>query len=284
MLQVATPLISKLSATGNDFLIIEVDTPLLEDQWKAAFSKWPRARVAQRLCNRFDGIGADGMLFMHASREADWGWEFYNQDGSHAEMCGNAARCAGLWAARQAGEWRHFTFKTPAGIVSAQRLSERRIEVTMPKVQVIAEKLKLNVQGQEVSIDWLNSGVPHALVTSPTLDPTPQLKAWAAELRHHSHFGKSGANVTFVVHGGKSLVSTMTFERGVEDFTRSCGTGAVAAAFRHGRAEIQTHINVEVLGGRLEVDLSHEQPRLIGPAHWVADCQVHVHDDGVLVP
>ncbi len=284
MLQVAPSLISKLSATGNDFLIVEVASPILEDQWKTSFGRWPRSQVAQRLCNRFDGLGADGMLFMHASDSADWSWEFYNQDGSRAEMCGNAARCAGLWAARQSGNWRVFTFQTPAGLVSAKRRKDHLIEVTMPSVQLLGENLSLNVKGKEVIVDWINSGVPHAVVPIDKLLPTPTLKEWAAELRRHKHFGDAGANVTFVVNGGKDVISTMTFERGVEDFTRACGTGAVAAAFRQARASGQTHIKVEVLGGKLEVDLGHGQPHLIGPAHWVADCQVHVHGDGVLVP
>lgn len=284
MLVVAPPLISKLSATGNDFLIVQVDTPILEEQWKSSFARWPRAQVAQRLCNRHEGIGADGMLFMLPAKDADWAWEFYNQDGSRAEMCGNAARCAGLWAARQTGAWRKFRFLTPAGPVSAERTGDGRIEVTMPAAKLLGENLALDMGGKKVQVDWVNSGVPHALVITDNLAQTPEAREFAARLRRHSHFGSAGANVTFFSEQSKDHISAMTFERGVEDFTLACGTGAVAAAFRHGHRSGEKVIRVDVPGGRLDVNLAEGTPKLIGPAHWIADMQVHVHEDGVLVP
>lgn len=284
MLHVAPPLISKLSATGNDFLIVEVDTPILENQWNTSFGRWPRAQIAQRLCNRHEGIGADGMLFMLTSNDADWAWEFYNQDGSRAEMCGNAARCAGLWAARQAGEWRKFNFATPAGLVSAERASDHRVEVTMPEVKLLGENLELDVAGQRVLVDWVNSGVPHAVVRTDRLVQSNEVREFATRLRRHPYFGAPGANVTYLSEQGKDHISAMTFERGVEDFTLACGTGAVAAAFRHGRHNQQRVIRVDVPGGRLDVKLDGSKPKLTGPAHWVADMQVHVHEDGVLAP
>jgi diaminopimelate epimerase len=292
MHQVASALITKLTATGNDFLIVGLDTKEKSEEWENCFGTFSKAAVAQRLCDRTEGIGADGMLFMRApegsgtggSADVDWEWEFYNQDGTLAEMCGNAARCAALWASREHGKWRKFTFKTPAGLVHAERLPDHRIRVDMPDVKMIEEKVALTVLERQLTASWVNSGVPHAVIEQRELTPTPELKRLAVKIRNHKHFGAAGANVTFVCERGDDDLAILTFERGVENFTRACGTGAVAAAFVFARGRKGANFSVSVPGGRLEVDFRGERPLLTGPAHWVADCRVHIHDDGVLAP
>ncbi|MGE0762335.1 MAG: diaminopimelate epimerase [Bdellovibrionales bacterium] len=275
-------LISKLTATGNDFLLVGLHTPQAAAEWPAHFKGRTRAEVTRQLCDRHEGIGADGMLFFTDSGDADFAWDFYNQDGSSAEMCGNAARCAGLWAARTCGGWRDFRFETAAGLVGVRRLDNGMIEVLMPKVTLKKENLEVKLSTGRTKVMWVDSGVPHAVIRQESLKEREVLRSEARELRHHNEFGAAGANVTFYVEHDGQKISTLTFERGVEDFTRACGTGAVAAAYVQHLKSKANQIHVQVPGGLLTVDLSEARPRLAGPAHWVADCQVDTSADGVL--
>lgn len=274
--------ISKLSATGNDFLMIGLHTPENKAEWEKDFHEWPRPLVAKRLCDRYDGIGADGLLFFSKTQKADFAWDFYNQDGSGAEMCGNAARCAGLWASRVTGQWRSYSFQTQAGIVNVQKLESGLIEAQMPQVELKKENMEIRLSSGKVKLSWIDSGVPHAVVRQESLKERDVLRSQAQELRHHAEFGPAGANVTFYLENGNENISTLTFERGVEDFTRACGTGAVAAAYVQHLRRGGKHLNVQVPGGQLLVNLAEMRPRLSGPAHWIADCKVDLSVDGVL--
>ncbi len=258
----------KYSATENDFLIGQ----LLNDEdsmaWTKAFGVLPRAKVAQRLCDRFNGIGADGLLLIQPSQSDDFHWDFYNRDGSSAEMCGNAARCAALWADNLTKK-AVTKFGTLAGPVVVSKHNDSLFEVQMTPLIDHNKDLVLSLGPDLANVRWLNSGVPHAVVERHSLEPRPELFQWANQLRRHSHFGPQGANVTFYTRLTPTRISSLTFERGVEDFTRSCGTGAVAAAWAAGESDI----DVQVPGGDLRVEFSNLNskvvPRLIGPAHYV---------------
>lgn len=276
--------VSKLSATGNDFLLVGLHTAEALAEWNSLLQKFDRRQIAMRLCDRHEGVGADGMLFFSTARDADFAWDFYNQDGSSAEMCGNAARCAGLWAARVLGQWREFHFQTAAGRVSVRRLEGGMIEALMPPVELKEDSLELKLSNGRVRTTWVNSGVPHAVIREESLKALEVLRAQAKELRNHEHFGVAGANVTYYVESDKQKISALTYERGVEDFTRACGTGAVAAAFVHRRKYGGDQVLVQVPGGRLGVALGEDRPRLSGSAHWVADCILDLSPDGVLHP
>lgn len=272
-----TPLqFSKLSATGNDFILLGLTDENGRREWAEVLKKRSASQVALRLCDRHEGIGADGFLILSPKDSFDFAWEFYNSDGSTAEMCGNAARCAGLWSARHFEQWRKFKFQTTAGTVEVDRASEGMISVTMSELKQLNEKLVLN----GVIGAWLDSGVPHFVVEVKKLEANDALRSEARELRRHSQLGKAGANVTYFQRLGATEIQSVTFERGVEDFTLACGTGAVAAAaaaFPLGK----NRIKVQVPGGSLAVVLGEARPTLIGPAHWIADTQIHLHDLGM---
>ena len=276
--------ISKLSATGNDFLLVGLHTSEILSQWQKDFSHLERGVIAKRLCDRHEGIGADGMLFFSSDENADFAWDFYNQDGSGAAMCGNAARCAGLWASRISGEWRNFSFQTEAGLVNVQRLANGLIEAQMPTVMMKQENFELRLSAGKVKLSLVDSGVPHAVIRQESLKERDVLRSQAQELRFHPEFGSGGANVTFYLECSSEKISTLTFERGVEDFTRACGTGAVAAAYLQHLRKGSEKIHVHVPGGELMVDLNQARPRLSGPAHWVADCYADLSADGILKP
>lgn len=242
--------------------------------WGEIFKQATRQNLTKILCDRFNGIGADGLLFLQPGKETDFHWDFYNRDGSSAEMCGNAARCAFLWAEtiyqHNLPSKSEYSFSTLAGTVRVSRRSPSQIAVQMPMLTDHQSQLQVSLNLETATVEWINSGVPHAVIERSSLEPRPELLMWAQKLRHHSHFGPHGTNVTFFTRLDSNRISTLTFERGVEEFTRSCGTGAVAAAWAAG----QKNIDVRVSGGDLRIEFAKDIskgifPTLIGPAIYI---------------
>lgn len=261
--------IVKATATGNDFLILDAtDTP-----WR---ERNARAQWVVRWCDRHEGLGADGAVFLEPSNTADmdFSWDFFNSDGSPAEMCGNAARAvAAYWYSKVAR--RDFRFLTPAGPVGARVISAQAIEVTLSPVGYEAWDLEVPPPSggrTEIRYQFVHTGVPHAVVAVSDLSDRDQLRKLALPIKAAPRFRDTGTNVTFVRPLGPGTVESVTFERGVEDFTRSCGTGAVAAAHVVSRGQANPpDVEVRVPGGRLRVLWKDGKPTLIGPARLVAE-------------
>lgn len=221
----------KLSGAGNDFV-------LLEGRLAS-----PKARsLARRLCDRRAGVGADGLLV--ASRgHAD----YFNADGSRA-FCGNGARCAAWWLERRGLGGTAFTL---SGIPVSAVVRGTSARIRMPDVTP-GRLLTVSAEGRRWHTAFLDTGVPHAVVrvAAAALARFPVVAVGRA-LRRHSAFGPKGANVDFVAAKGRGL-AVRTYERGVEDETLACGTGAVAAALAaSGRRS--GPVPVAALGGNLTV-------------------------------
>src|SRR5213075_2696255 len=103
---------TKMNGAGNDFVLIDNRNRNI---------KLSREQVV-RICHRQRGVGADGLFFLvpSASGKADWAWEFYNSDGSSADMCGNGSRCFARFVQKRTGNANDFTFETAAGIIGAR--------------------------------------------------------------------------------------------------------------------------------------------------------------------
>src|SRR2546422_5276274 len=149
------------------------------------------AQVA-RLCHRQRGVGADGLFLLvpNESGRADWSWEFYNSDGSVAEMCGNGARCFARFIQRVAGAADQTCFETLAGVISAKFHGDRvTVTLTAPK------ELRLNqvipAGGGKLTAHSLNTGVPHAVLFVPNADQA-MVQQLGAEIRHHDQFKPKG--------------------------------------------------------------------------------------------
>ncbi len=263
----------KLTGAGNCFILAE----LRDGRMRAPKSQ--RRQWARELCNVYTSIGADGLLFLEKSRLADLKWDFYNADGSSAEMCGNAARCVAAYLLQRNNKVTPTTVLTRSGIIEVAPLSHgQEFRVTMPMIRKIET---------DHDFDFIDSGVPHAVVRlqKPKLLAAFDFLSGRVEtIRALSRFKKRGVNVTFytAVPGPRRHIRSLTFERGVPGFTQACGTGAVAAAASfaahspkatggHARAD---RIQVDVPGGRLHVDLGGERPILTGPARYVAELHV----------
>jgi diaminopimelate epimerase len=264
--------ITKMSATGNDFLVVDLRDSKTKKIWKKDWAKKNRRQLVKDWCNRFEGLGADGLVFIEAGdKNHDFAWDFYNSDGSSAEMCGNAARAVSLFAYEKFAKKKNIRFKSKIGTVSAKIISSKMIEVRLPQIKESQWNQVLSWKGVATNFDFVRAGVPHAVARVPNLDDRAHLREYALEIKRQPSFVKDGTNVTFVKLIDHATIESVTFERGVEDFTLSCGTGAVASAHSVLRGEENQPVEVQVPGGRLTVVWKDGAPHLRGPAQIVAE-------------
>lgn len=216
----------KMQGAGNDFIIInniELNIPV---------EKLPI--IAKRLCQRKVSIGADGFMVVDCpDGDADFKMRFYNQDGSIGEMCGNGARCISRYAFLKNIAGRKMSFETVAGIVYSEVLEGRLVKVLINRPEVIKlyNDIKIDDKDYECSyIELGNPGLPHAVVEYNFKQADEKdLRKVGIKIRYYHGFPK-GANVNFFEVLNENTVSVKTFERGVEDFTLACGTGAASTA------------------------------------------------------
>ena len=198
--------IAKYNANGNDFIIFHT------------FLELDRSAMAQRLCHRQSGIGADGLIVLLPHNEYDFKWQFYNSDGSVASMCGNGTRaCAHYAFSNQlAGASMHFL--TGAGVI-ASIVEGDLVETELTTPKILSESFEENGQ----TWHFFDTGVPH-LVTF--VDDTAFFdKTIARQMRY-----KYNANVNYAKLTRDTL-HVRTYERGVEDETLACGTGMAACFY-----------------------------------------------------
>jgi diaminopimelate epimerase len=254
--------LTRMAGAGNTFFIVSSEEGTREE----------RAAFVREVCNDYIGFSTDGFLFLQAHAGSDALWDFYNADGSHAEMCGNAARCAALFYHDKIKAQERICFQTTAGRIEAHIVDAKQglVRVKMPVIKTDHGGKEVKVGTRKVRGYFVNTGVPHFVIQSA---PDEEL---ARALRKSEEFGSQGANITFVEFDETDFIQAVTFERGVEGFTLACGTGAVAAARFHHECEPNlTTQTVEMPGGLLQVSWEGEQAHLTGPAEFHFDLQLH---------
>lgn len=271
---------SKMSGAGNTFVMIDArkGSDYLGTESK---SKISRRQLAQKVCDITSGVAADGVVFIEDGTTGfDFNWDFYNNDGSSAEMCGNAARCAARYVADRLGiPSSRVKFKTGAGLVITEKLADGRIRVVMPPIQVNNEHFELKTHtGASENFFFVNTGVPHLVQKIHEMSDTKNLKEMAQEVRFHADLGKPGSNVTFYVEKSPGAIEAVTYERGVEDYTLACGTGAVAAAKAHATEANLSEVKVKMPGGLLEVSFpaGDVHPLMTGEAIVIANFDYNI--------
>ena len=199
---------TKLQAAGNDFILIDNRKGNLQ---------LPRA-VIERLCHRRFGIGADGLIFLQTAEGFDFEMKNYNSDGGECSMCGNGGRALVHFAQELGMKKSHYRFLAIDGVHEAQCL-DSGVELKMGNVERIHETSVGPV---------LDTGSPHLVVGVSNLLSHEVVKEGRA-LRNSPLFLPGGINVNFhEIQSGRIFLRT--YERGVEDETLSCGTGAIATA------------------------------------------------------
>jgi diaminopimelate epimerase len=254
---------AKLSATGNDFILFDNRDGLLSGD---------ESRFFQHLCQRRTGVGADGVLLIEPSSQADFRMRYFNADGFESEMCGNGARAAARYAALHgiAPPQMRFVVSDEEYVASVEG---HRVRLRMRPPRDFRTNLDIVVEnGLEVG-GYIDTGVPHFVMFCNDLGSVDVVQV-GLNYRRHSAFQPRGTNVDFVQVSGSQALRVRTYERGVEAETLACGTGVVAAvlvAEQLGR--VQLPVTVDALGGRLEVSRDEDtgHPVLAGEVVYVYD-------------
>lgn len=220
---------AKYTGCGNDFILVDNRRHL----WQLGKSPGVDRSEISRLCHRRFGIGADGVIFLETTPAQPYRMRIFNADGGEAEMCGNGVRClAGFMRdsgiAGDAFDIHAMHHRVHARLHSSQ---DRRhlVGVTMPPPCDIAYGMLLPIEGENLTVHHLNTGVPHTVLFVEDLE-CPSLMELAPKIRFHPAFHPHGTNVNFVSLPDNNALYIRTYERGVEQETLACGTGAVAAA------------------------------------------------------
>ena len=252
----------KYEGTGNDFIFI--------DNRENSFPKTD-IKLIEKLCNRRFGIGADGLILLENDAETDFRMVYYNSDGNQSSMCGNGGRCIVAFAKSLNLFADQTTFLATDGLHHAYILENGIISLGMKNV----DEVKI-----ESDYVFLNTGSPHHVILVDDLD-NYDVKTNGAKIRYSDLYGNAGSNVNFVKQLSDNHFRLRTYERGVEDETYSCGTGATAAAIAMnaiGKTN-SNHIKLEVEGGKLEVSFekvgtTYTNVFLKGPATFVFEGEI----------
>ena len=220
----------KMSGSGNDFILI--------DNRRSVVPLEDPSDFAARICRRKMSVGADGLILLEASDRADFSWQFFNSDGSMAEMCGNGARCAARFAFLHGIAGAQMRFETLAGIIGAQVQGDQvKIRMTDPCDLMLAGDL--DTGRERIVYSSINTGVPHVVIEVEDLEKV-DVTSLGRRIRRHSRFSPAGTNVNFMAPLPGGGWAVRTYERGVEDETLACGTGIAAAALVLAAATSQT--------------------------------------------
>ncbi len=209
----------KMSGNGNDFILMDNRDKILEPENLPDFAKI--------ICQRKISVGADGLILIENSDEADFEWRFFNSDGSIATMCGNGARCAAKFAFICGIAKKNMVFKTGAGLIHA-KVGEKLVKIKMTD-PVFTGQGKIETSAGPVDFMGFDTGVPHVVIEACDIENI-DVKKLGREIRFHEKFSPHGTNVNFACQKDEETIINRTYERGVEDETLACGTGCVAAA------------------------------------------------------
>jgi diaminopimelate epimerase len=252
----------KYQGTGNDFVMI--------DNRQNSFPK-DNTKLIEELCDRRFGIGADGLILLENDIETDFRMVYYNSDGNQSSMCGNGGRCIVAFAKSLSIIGNETTFLATDGLHHASILENGIISLQMKNVD------EVKIQTDYV---YLNTGSPHHVIMVGDIE-NYDVKTNGATIRYSDLYGKEGSNVNFVKKLADNHFALRTYERGVEDETLSCGTGATAAAIAmHAIGKTNDHhIYLDVEGGKLEVSFVKEGDNyttvfLKGPATFVFEGEI----------
>lgn len=230
----------KMSGAGNDFIIIDNRNQIVADKDLSGF-------IAS-ICRRKMSAGADGLILIEASDKFDFRWRFFNSDGSKAEMCGNGARCAARFAHVTGIAGTTLSFETEAGVISAQ-INEDRVKVKMPDPSDLKLAYPLKLSNRSLEISSINTGVPHTVVMVEQVADV-DVVTLGREIRLHQTFAPAGTNANFVQRSKGDAIEIRTYERGVEDETLACGTGAIAGAIiSASRFKMNSPVDVKTRSG-----------------------------------
>lgn len=224
----------KMSGAGNDFVVIDKNI-------NPAFI--PSKVFVKKVCDRRNGIGADGLITIADSGDVDFNMEYFNADGSTGSLCGNGARCAIKFAdlTKRIGQ-SNTKFLSNNTLYSGEVLNDGKIKFNFNDPKKLKLDLKIKTAGQVTNASFVDTGSPHVVIHIQDLLKNPEDKNSryndisdvpvfniGREMRYLPEFAPGGTNVNFI-NVSDNRIFIRTYERGVEDETLACGTGSAAAA------------------------------------------------------
>ena len=254
---------SKYQGAGNDFILI--------DNRNGNFDA-SNQDLIKKICDRRFGVGGDGLMLLQNSIKYDFEMVYFNADGGEGTMCGNGGRCIVAFARDLNIINENTDFVAVDGPHKAE-IFEHQVNLGMIDVNSI------NRDGEAFV---LNTGSPHYVQKVDNLGAYDVYKEGYA-IRNNDSYGKQGINVNFIEQEGEGYF-VRTFERGVEDETYACGTGATAAAMAMAidkGIEGDITIPVRVLGGQLYISFhkngnNFSNVYLKGPANFVFKGEIEI--------
>ncbi len=269
-------LCTKMNGNGNDFLVI--------DNMDLKYDKETLSGYAKALCRRRESLGADGILVAEPSEVLDFRMRLFNRDGTEGEMCGNGARCIARYAfLKGIAKDPEMVFETLGGRIEAVVKGTRAVIKMSPvNVSGLLTDAAASVEGYDFNYTFLTVGVPHTVIfESKKLDSEDSYRRVGRAIRLRSDLFPEGSNINFVSPRGSfdKGLEVLTYERGVEDLTLSCGTGSAAsaiAAYMKGLAG--PVVDVYNPGGLNRISISRGSsdtllPELEGGAAYIAEIE-----------
>ena len=245
----------KMHGAGNDFIVMD-----------ARAGDFPLTHILERvpeLCQRRTGIGADGVLLLLPSDGSDFTMQYLNADGSEAGMCGNGARCLARFAVDR-GLPGKLTFHANDLLYRAE-VFDYYVSVHFP---VEPDPSEVLIEGEK----WfaMNTGTEHVVAIDPKFLKSPDrlFRDIGRRIRNRIDLFPTGTNVNFASILDQNRLRLVTYERGVEDLTLACGTGAIATAITRshisdmdsaleaGPRVREHHVQIDCPGGPLEVSFT----------------------------
>lgn len=235
---------SKMSGNGNDFIIFDNRT----GEYNYLYEK---ENFIEKICARGLSVGADGVIFIENSNKADFKWQFYNSDGSIAEMCGNGARCTARFAYLEGIAGKNMSFETLAGIIKAEIKDNNEVKTMLTPAHSLELNKNILACGNNYEIHSVNTGVPHAVIICNNLS-TIDVYNIGKDIRYNKDFAEKGTNVNFIEKTGSHELSIRTYERGVEGETLACGTGCAASALiALKKGIVENPVSLLTVGGKI---------------------------------
>jgi len=264
---------TKLTGAGNDFILIDkkLNQGISID-----------SNLIRKICDRRFGVGADGILTIDDDENTDFKMEYFNSDGSSGMLCGNGARCIIKYAdysGRIDGTNTNFTFggENFSGVL----VDDEIVTFRLNSPTKLKQNFEIEILNKQLNVSFIDTGAHHVIVNVDdqinAFDNLEEflVEKFGREIRYSKYFSPIGTNVNFISIKDKTI-NIRTYERGVEEETLACGTGAVASAITSViDGKIETPVKVKTRGGDiLEVDFTINEKMidnvsLTGPAKIV---------------
>lgn len=264
----------KYSGCGNDFILFDN---------RSQFFPCHNPQLISKLCQRQTGIGADGVLLLEDSKKGDFKMRIFNADGYEAEMCGNGLRCLIKFLNKMEIKKGPLKVETMHHVLQGDCEGNHHVSVEMVSPSQVKWDLKIPIENEEIVVHHLDTGVPHAVHFTNELEII-DLHQLGPKVRHHVHFQPKGANFNLVkVDEVQQKIWLRTYERGVEQETLACGTGAVAAAIAAFQIyNLSSPIHVHTRSGEIlkisfkKVNGQISDIMLSGPVQFIYQGEIHL--------